>query len=74
MSREKSKCGNCKYYKCAPQPGRDPEAFGKCHKHAPRWSPQFAVATSKETQLKYLDNGWPLVSQKLFCGEFKSNE
>jgi len=67
----KTKCEDCKYYKCTPQEGRDPKAFGQCRKYAPRWSPQFAVAVPQHAQLKYLNNGWPIVASKSWCGEFE---
>ncbi len=65
------KCEDCKHYECAPQEGRAPKAFGQCHRYAPRWSPQFAVAEPKEARIKYLKNGWPVVSKDSFCGEFE---
>ena len=69
MSSEttKPKCEDCKHYE-------GDGALSECHRYAPRWSPRFAVATTKETILKNLKNGWPEVSKDSFCGDFESNE
>ena len=66
-----NKCQDCEYFKLTPPEGRDPKAFGICRRYAPRWSPQFAVAVSKDTRLQYLSNGWPIVSCDSWCGEHK---
>ncbi len=68
----KSRCKNCEFFEQTELADKPSAEFGRCHKYAPRWSPQPMVLGPIEgvSKAKGLNKYWPIVSAESWCGDF----